>query len=162
MSNITENNPSKVPAENNGLKPWVINDGVELDRETSNQRYAQRAIDIETAKVEQKAQAAAAHALALKIGVVNATRTDGGEPFPVAEASLEAIRQKYTDEVNEISAKQLVGETLTDSEKQTVQLIRQGFAFFKAVNAALETIVAAGDGADPIESDPRWPAVPGA
>ena len=47
MSNITEDNPSKIPAENNNLKLWVINDGVELDRETSNQRYAQRAIDLE-------------------------------------------------------------------------------------------------------------------
>ena len=52
MTDITVDNPSKVAAENSSLPPWTINGGKELDREASNQRYAQRAIDIENAAKE--------------------------------------------------------------------------------------------------------------
>lgn len=101
------------------------------------------------------------HALALKIGVVNATRTDGLTD-PVTPEALATIKERYTEIVNEASAKAVMGETVTDAEKQVVALIRQGFAFFKAVDAAAETILAAGDAADPIAGDTRWPPLPGA
>ncbi len=105
-----------------------------------------------------------AHALALKIGVVNATRTDGGPAYPVAAEALAAIRDRYTEIVNEVSAKSVVGEEVIAEEKQTVALIRAGFAFFKAVDAAAEAILAddPADVADPIAADKRWPPLPGA
>lgn len=101
-----------------------------------------------------------AHAIALKVGAVNALRTDGGDPFPATPEAVVAIRARYTDRLNELTAKQLVGETLTDDERGEVGRIRQGFAYTNAVDAAADTIIAAGDPADPIADDTRWPTPP--
>lgn len=104
-------------------------------------------------------QAVEGHALALKIGAVNALRTDGGEPYPVSPESLAMIRQTYADTLNEIQADALLNGGATDAQKQTVGLIKAGFDFMRAVDAAAAAIIAAGDGADPIASDQRWPTL---
>lgn len=104
-------------------------------------------------------EAVSAHALALKIGAVNALRTDGGDPYPVSPESLAMIRQTYADTLNEIQADALLNGGATDAQKQTVGLIKAGFDFMRAVDAAAAAIIAAGDGADPIASDQRWPTL---
>lgn len=104
----------------------------------------------------------AAHSIKLKIGIVNATRTDGGDPYPETEEALEAVRNRYTDTLNELSAKSLSGEELSAGEKQIIGLIRAGNDFFKLVDAAADAIIGAGDAADPIETDGRWPELPSA
>jgi len=100
------------------------------------------------------------HAIVLKVDAVNALRTDGGEPFPVSSAGIVLIRDNYTDRINELSAKTLIGDTLTAEEVAEVSRIKAGFAFFKGVDTAAQAIITAGDPADPIEADPRWPTPP--
>lgn len=100
-----------------------------------------------------------AHALALKIGLVNAIRTDGLTD-PVTADAMTAIRQRYSDIIAEVSARQLIGETITTADKQTVGLIKAGFAYFKAVDEAAAVIIASGSPANPLATDGRWPAAP--
>jgi len=98
-----------------------------------------------------------AHALELKITKVNELRIDNGPDYPITKDALDSIRTRYTDIINEVSAKSILGEPVTDDEKQIVSLIRQGFDYFKAVDAAAQAILSAGDPADPLSSDVRWP-----
>lgn len=98
-----------------------------------------------------------AHALKLKIDLVNTTRTDGGKPYPVSPASLTAIRENYVDILNDFSARKLLGETITADEQAIIQRIRTGFAAFKKIDRVMDAIIAADDVADPVSSDKRWP-----
>ena len=100
-----------------------------------------------------------AHALALKIGLVNATRTDGGPDYPVSPEALAGIRQTYSDIVSELTAKTTLGDTLTTQEQGTLRLILNGFEAFKGIDFVAQAIIAAGDAVDPIASDPRWPTL---
>lgn len=97
-----------------------------------------------------------AHALKLKIDLVNSQKTDGKPPFPISVQTLDAIRGIYSDTVADLTAKQATGETLTDDEIGTLGRIRAGFAAFKQIDEMAEAIIAAGDPASPIESDERW------
>lgn len=106
-----------------------------------------------------------AHALALKVGVVNALRTDGGDPYPVSSDALAAVHERYTDMVNDYNtrvsvahAKKVpISDVVTDMETNIVQLIQQGFALFAAINDAAEAIIQSGEVSDPVAADPRWP-----
>lgn len=118
--------------------------------------YATPPADEQTVSIKAQVNA---HALALKVGLVNAVRTDGLTDRVTADAMV-AIRQRYADIIAEVSAKQLIGETITQSDKQTVGLIKTGFAYFNAVDAAGAVIIAAGNPASPIHGDGRWPAPP--
>lgn len=104
----------------------------------------------------------AAHALALKIGAINAMRTDGGDPYPATAEGLQAARERYRDIVDDYNSAVAVGDAVTAEQTAIVRLIRQGYQFTAAVDAAAATILAAGDAADPVSSDVRWPAVPAA
>lgn len=110
--------------------------------------------------VESRAQQVRSHALYLKITAVNALRTDGGADHPVHQASLDAIRDRYTNIINAAAAKTAVGQAMTDEEKQALARIQQAFAFFVAVDDALDGLLSGEDIAQPVHTDPRWPPVP--
>ncbi|MDZ7823538.1 MAG: hypothetical protein U5K75_05500 [Ahrensia sp.] len=99
------------------------------------------------------------HALALKIGIVNATRTDSGEPYPVTNEALNIIKERYSLLNAEVLTKNLLGQHVSENEKKMLRLIQQGNAFFAAVDEAAATIIASGDVADPVATDPRWPKI---
>lgn len=119
--------------------------------------YAKPPADEQAAAIKARVFA---HALTLKIGLVNTIRTDGQADLVTPQA-LADIRQRYADIIAETSAKQLIGETITQADKQTVGLIKTGFAYFKAVDEAAAVIIAAGNPANPLAGDGRWPPVPG-
>lgn len=100
-----------------------------------------------------------AYALELKVGLSNAIRTDGLTD-PVTADALAFIRQRYSDTVAEVSAKQVLSEAVSQDELATVGLIKTGIAYFKAVDAAMVLIIAEGTPVDPLASDPRWPTYP--
>lgn len=104
----------------------------------------------------------AAHALALKVGAINALRTDGGAPYPATAEALAVVRDVYRDIVDDYNSAVAVGDSVTAEQTATVRLIRAGFTFFKAVDSAAAAIVAAGDAAEPVDADARWPALPSA
>lgn len=97
-----------------------------------------------------------AHALKLKIDLVNRQKTDGKPPFAISVQTLDAIRGIYSDTVADLTAKQATGEALTEEEIGTLGRIRAGFAAFKQIDELAEVIIAAGDPATPIENDERW------
>lgn len=101
----------------------------------------------------------AGHALALKVGIVNATRTDG-QTDDVTPEALKVIEKRYRAFTDKMNAKRTVDVALTDSEKATMHLIISGNEFFEAVDLAAATILAAGDAAEPVETDSRWPDLP--
>lgn len=105
------------------------------------------------------AEVVTAHALTLKIGAVNAIRTDGGPDYPISADALAEIRRVYSEDLASVSAKGILGQTPTSEDLDEVTLIQAGFGYFKAVDAAAKTIIGAGDPANPIEDDGRWPAV---
>jgi hypothetical protein len=146
MSNWPEGQPSR-GSEPGDVPAWADAEPI----------IAARAAEMAAPSVDEVVNA---HAIVLKVGTVNALRTDGGDPFPVTEAALAIIRAQYTDRINELSAQTLIGETLTADEVAEVTRIKAGFAFFKEVDTAAQTIIAAGDPADPIETDTRWPDPP--
>lgn len=100
----------------------------------------------------------AAHAIELKVGIVNATRTDGLID-PVTATAVAAIEERYNLYVTRFLTDDKLGLDVTD-KIPVVQSIRAGQDFFDAVDLAAATILAAGDAADPIADDARWPALP--
>lgn len=104
----------------------------------------------------------AAYAIALKVGAINAMRTDGGPPYPPTAESLAAAKDRYRDIVDDYNSAVAVGDPVTEEQTATVRLIRLGYQFTAAVDAAAALIIAAGDAADPVSSDDRWPALPSA
>lgn len=102
----------------------------------------------------------AAHALALKIGAVNATRTDG-DTDPVTMDALADIVTRYERYVSRYLVDKDLGVDVS-GRAQVVANIRAGQDFFEAVDAAAAAILAAGDAADPVSSDARWPPLPAA
>lgn len=100
------------------------------------------------------------HGLFQKMTLVNATRTDGVVDAITHEA-LATISMRYRDIALSCNTKAALEQTLTDEEKALLQRIATGFDYFEAVDQAAATINAAGDAAGPIDTDPRWPVVPG-
>jgi hypothetical protein len=107
---------------------------------------------------EVQRQTVLAHALALKVGMVNSTRTDG-EADPVTVEGLSAIEARYSRYIAAFLTDKELGVDVSD-RLDTVRLIRAGETYFEAVNAAAKTIIDAGDAADPVASDGRWPDLP--
>lgn len=104
----------------------------------------------------------AAYAIAFKIGAINAMRTDGGDPFPETLDGLAKAKELYRDIIDDYNSAVAVGDPVTPEQAATVRLIRAGYQFTSAVDAAAAAILAAGDAADPVSSDERWPALPSA
>lgn len=102
------------------------------------------------------------HAVVVKIASINATRTDGGEPFPATAEALTAAKDRYRDMIDEYNLSVAVGDAVSPEQTATVKRIQAGFQFFKAVDAAASMILAAGDAADPVSTDDRWPGLPSA
>lgn len=94
--------------------------------------------------------------------VLKKANANGKPPYPPTAESLAAAKDRYRDIVDDYNSAVAVGDPVTEEQTATVRLIRLGYQFTAAVDAAAALIIAAGDAADPVSSDDRWPALPSA
>lgn len=100
------------------------------------------------------------HALALKMGAVNALRGPDATPYPATAEMWQTVREQYRDRAVQLA---LIPEANRTAEQlQEITNINAGFDYANVVDAAAGVIRLAGDAADPIATDSRWPAMPGA
>lgn len=129
---------------------------------TAKQRFedAQHAATTEAAAPvdpqEAMQTAVMAHALALKIGAVNA-HMPPTQQYPATKAGLTTIVERYNGIISAFNTAKNLGMDVTEEQTQQAGLILQVYQYHAVVDDAVDAILAAGDPADPIASDPRWP-----